>query len=166
MADADFSDSGYYRRVQEYCHCDQEKQRLLADVKKDGSTLIIQNRLVKFITYTNWILFFAACAVGYGFAPPAFAKGILFGGLIVTINFHLLARTLKSALTPPHLAPVRVVIGKYYIRFIISGFIIFLLMAWHIVDPLGLIIGLSVVVVSIMIATVLELKKLILKEAL
>lgn len=128
--------------------------------------MIIQNRLVRFITYTNWILFSIACVVGCCFAPPAFAKGIIFGGLIVTVNFHLLARTLKSALTPPHLAPIKVVIGKYYIRFIISGFIIFLLMAWHIVDPLGLIIGLSVVVVSILIATVREFKKLILKEAL
>jgi hypothetical protein len=33
-------------------------------------------------------------------ATPAFARGIIFGGLIVTINFHLLAKTLKKALHP------------------------------------------------------------------
>jgi hypothetical protein len=33
-------------------------------------------------------------------ATPAFTRGIIFGGLIVTINFHLLARTLNKALRP------------------------------------------------------------------
>jgi hypothetical protein len=43
--------------------------------------------------------------------------------------------------------------------------VIFLLIAGRLVDPIGLVIGLSVVVVSIMLATVRELKKLIFKEA-
>lgn len=91
--------------------------------------------------------------------------GILCGGLIVTVNFHLLSRTLKRALTPPNLTSHNVIIAKYYIRFIISGFIIFMLISKHIVDPIGLILGLSVVVVSIVLATVLELTKQICREA-
>ena len=83
----------------------------------------------------------------------------------MTVNFHLLARTLKNALTPPHLSSHNVVLIKYYIRFIVSGFIIFVLISKHIVNPLGLFIGLSVVVASIVVATVCELKNLILKEA-
>ena len=91
--------------------------------------------------------------------------GILFGGLLVTINFHLLAKTLKKALTPPHLASHNLVLAKYYLRFLVSGFIIFLLIADHIVHPVGLVIGLSIVVFSIILATLCEVKKLILKEA-
>jgi hypothetical protein len=101
---------------------------------------------------------------GFILYPPAFARGILFGGLIVTINFHLLHRTLKKALTPPHLSSHNVVVAKYYLRFVVSGFIIFVLIAKQYVNPLGLFIGLSVVVVSIMLATLLEFKKLFLKE--
>ena len=97
--------------------------------------------------------------------PADFAMGILFGGLLVTANFHLLARTLKKALTPPHLTSHNVVIAKYFIRFIASGFIIFVLIAGHFVNPLGLVIGLSIVVFSIMLATLREFKKLIFKEA-
>ena len=97
--------------------------------------------------------------------PADFAGGILCGGLLVTANFHLLARTLKSALTPPHLSSHNVVIAKYFLRFIASGFIIFILIAGHIVNPVGLIIGLSVVVFSIMLATLCEIKKLFFKEA-
>ena len=71
------------------------------------------------------------------------------------------ARTLKKALKPPHLSSHNVVIAKYFLRFIASGFIIFVLIAGHFVHPLGLIIGLSVVVCSIMLATLCEFKKLI-----
>ena len=77
----------------------------------------------------------------------------------------MLARTLRSALNPPHLSSHNVVIAKYYLRFIASGFIIFVLIAGRIVHPVGLVIGLSIVVLSIMLASVLEVKKLIFKEA-
>lgn len=124
-----------------------------------------QQRILKFVTWANWIVFFIASVFGFVFLPADFARGILFGGLLVTVNFHLLARTLKSAFTPPHLSSHNLVLAKYYLRFLVSGFIIFVLIARHIVNPLGLVIGLSVVVFSIMLATVCELKKLIFEEA-
>ena len=54
---------------------------------------------------------------------------------------------------------------KYYIRFIISGVIIFLLIRQQVVNPVGLFIGLSVVVASITLATMVEIKHIIFKEA-
>lgn len=125
----------------------------------------IQHRLIKFITLTNWILFFIASILGFVISPPAFAKGIFFGGLIVTINFHMLSRTLKNALTPPHLSSYNAILAKYYVRFVVSGIIIFILIAKGYVNPIGLIIGLSIVVASIILATIFELKRLIFKEA-
>lgn len=125
----------------------------------------IQQRLLKFVTRTNWVLFFLASISGVVILPPDFSRGIIFGGLIVTINFHLLYRTLKKAFRPSHLSSHRVVLAKYYIRFLISGAIIFVLISGHYVDPLGLFIGLSVVVASIMLATICELTKHIFKEA-
>jgi hypothetical protein len=97
-------------------------------------------------------------------APPPFTRGIIFGGLIVTINFHLLYRTLKKALTPPKLSSHNVVLVKYYLRFIASGIIIFGLLKGRLVDPIGLLIGLSVVVASITLATLYELRMSFLKE--
>ncbi|MBI9084084.1 MAG: ATP synthase subunit I [Desulfobacterales bacterium] len=127
--------------------------------------MIIQQRILTFITRANWILFAVTSLFGLALTSPAFANGIIFGGLIVTINFHLLARTLKKALTPPHLSSHNVVLAKYYIRFVASGGVIFFLISRHWVEPLGLFIGLSVVVASIMLATMCEFKKLIFKEA-
>ena len=125
----------------------------------------IQKRLLKFVTRSNWVLFALFSLGGWLLATPGFARGVLFGGLLVTVNFHLLARTLKKALTPPHLASHNAILAKYYMRFIASGIIIFILIAGHFVNPLGLIVGLSVVVASIILATLLEVKNLIFKEA-
>jgi hypothetical protein len=125
----------------------------------------VERRLLRFITFTNWILLCAVSIGGFALGSGRFAWGILAGGLIVTINFHLLYRSLKQALTPPHLADTRVVLGKYYIRFLASAVIIYVLIADHYVSPLGLIIGLSVVVTSIFIATLNEIRKIIFKEA-
>lgn len=125
----------------------------------------IQRRLYKFVNLTNWILFSFASLIGLFLMPSDFAMGIICGGMIVTINFHLLYRTLKKAFRPPHLASTSVILAKYYIRFIVSGLIIFVLISEHFVDPLGLFVGLSVVVASITLATVRELTKYIFKEA-
>ena len=125
----------------------------------------IQNRILTFVTCSNWILFGTASTLGFLLLPADFARGILFGGLLVTVNFHMLAGTLRKALTPPHLSSYNVVIAKYYLRFIGSGFIIFVLIAGKYVNPIGLIIGLSIMVCSIMFATLREVTKLMFKEA-
>ena len=125
----------------------------------------VQQRILNFVTRANWLILAGATAVGMALAPLDFGLGILGGGLIVTINFYLLARTLRRALTPPHLASHNAVLAKYYLRFIVSGFVIFLLIAGGVVNPLGLVIGLSIVVMSIILATIREVKKIIFKEA-
>jgi hypothetical protein len=125
----------------------------------------IQQRLLMFVTRANWLLFLAASFIGSMVAQPDVAKGIIFGGLIVTVNFHLLYRTLKKAFTPPRISSHGVVLAKYYMRFILSGIILFFLVSQQVVHPLGLFVGLSVVVVSIILATIFELTKLIFKEA-
>jgi hypothetical protein len=124
-----------------------------------------QQRILKFVSNCNWLLLVVASAVGFSHFDSRVGIGIAAGGLIVTVNFHLLYRTLKKALTPPHIASVKGVILKYYIRFIITGIIIFFLMASKHVDPFGLIAGLSVVVASMFFAVLNELGQFIMKEA-
>ena len=129
----------------------------------------IHQRMIKFVTAANWFLFVVGTLLGFINTPARFAMGILTGSLLVTLNFHFLRHTLYKALDPSSRKPSRSILGvvliKYYIRFVISGIVIFALIKGNIVDPLGLILGLSVVVVSIMAATTLELTRLIFKEA-
>ena len=133
---------------------------------ENTETTSIQKRLLTFVTRANWLVFAVVSVGGFILASPDMLWGILFGGLIVTINFHLLSRTLKKSLTPSNLTSHNVILAKYYVRFILSGFIIFILISGHYVHPLGLFIGLSVVVASIMLATLRELKNLFFKEAM
>ena len=130
-----------------------------------SSIVNIQQRLLTFVTRSNWVLLVSISLLGLLAASPAFARGLIFGGLIVTINFHLLARTLNKALQPRRLASPNIILVKYYIRFVISGVIIFFLIRQQVVNPIGLFVGLSVVVASITLATMVELKKLLFKEA-
>ena len=98
-------------------------------------------------------------------AASDIALGIVSGGLIVTINFHLLARTLKKSFNLVKISSPNTILIKYYFRFIVSGLIIFFLITKHYVNPIGLFVGLSVVVVSITLATICELTRLVFKEA-
>jgi len=133
---------------------------------ENTETTTIQKNLLTFVTQANWLVFAVVSVGGLILATPDILWGIVFGGLIVTINFHLLSRTLKKSLTPSNLTSHNVILAKYYVRFILSGFIIFILISGHYVHPPGTFIGLSVVVASIMLATLRELKNLFFKEAM
>lgn len=127
-------------------------------------------KVVDFVTKANWVILLAGGLIGAMLTPPKVAAGIILGGLIVAVNFHLLKKTLHKMFDPEVvLQRGRSVVGnvliKYYIRFAISAGMIFVLISNHIVHPLGLLAGLSVVVASIFTATVLELKRLFFKEA-
>ena len=127
----------------------------------------IQWRILKFVTHANWILLLVASAVAGLTSTFDFTTGILAGGLIVTVNFHLMHRSLKKNLIPPpHLSSAKSVFVKHYLRFVSSIIVIYILISKNYVDPGGLLIGLSVVVASIMTASLFELKKILFKEAI
>jgi len=125
----------------------------------------IQRRILHSVSRTNWILLVAACAVGGATATFDFTMGILAGGLMVTLNFHLMYRMLGKTLSTSRKYSLRAILTRYYLRLGLSVIIIFILISKNYVNPGGLLIGLSIVVASIMIAALSELKKVILKEA-
>ena len=125
-----------------------------------------QRRIIGFVEKANWVFLIVGVLASHIFFSTEFALGVLAGGLIVTLNFQMMARTLKKAFGARQFTSWHVILVKYYIRLLISAVIIFILIFGQLVHPLGLIIGLSVVVASIMTATVCEVKKIIFKEAI
>ncbi len=125
----------------------------------------IEQRLLTFINRANWTLLVGLALLGLFLTDAKVNLGLICGGLIATVNFHLLHRTLKKAFSLSSLPSRGLVMAKYYLRFTVSGLILFLLVSKHLVDPLALFAGLSVVVASIFLATLSEVKKLIFKEA-
>lgn len=127
-------------------------------------------KIVDMITKCNWLLLILVAMVSVMITATSFYLGVVAGGLIVAINFHLLKRTIDKDIRPEKVMEKgrsltgRVLI-KYYIRFFVSGIFIFLLISNHVVHPLGLLIGLSVVVASVILVTVLVVTRLYFKEA-
>ena len=127
-------------------------------------------KIVDFVTVANWLIMFVCGLAAVMTAKQEFALGVILGGLIVAVNFHLLKNTLKKAFDPEVvLSRGRFVVFnsmvKYYLRFAVNAAIIYLLLSKQIVNPFGLIIGLSVVVASILAATLFELTRSLFREA-
>jgi hypothetical protein len=127
-------------------------------------------KIVNFVTKSNWLLLIATSSLALMTTPTKVSLGVLLGGLIVAINFQLLKKTVVNNFRPDVVSEkggsfIGNILVKYYIRFVISGGLIFLLISNHIVHPLGLLAGLSVVVASMFLATMLELTRLFFKEA-
>jgi hypothetical protein len=127
-------------------------------------------KVVDMVTKSNWLLLVMVAMVTVMTTSTPFYLGVLAGGLIVAVNFHLLKRTIEKDIRPETvMGKGRSLVGrvliKYYIRFAVSGILIFLLISNHMVHPLGLLTGLSVVVASVFLVTVLVVTRLYFKEA-
>jgi hypothetical protein len=77
--------------------------------------------------------------------------GIILGGLIIILNFRLFQNTIRRAFSPEGVMEgVKIVIIlKYYFRLLALGIVIYVFIAKGGIDPVGLAIGLSTVVISI-----------------
>ena len=126
----------------------------------------IQLRILKFIILSSWVLLLLVSTLSGVVATGHVTLGIIAGGLLVNSNFYLMYRSLKKSLTPPNISSAKSIFAKHYLRFFFSIIVIYMLVSKNMVDPGGLLIGLSVVVASIMIASFCELKKIIFKEAM
>ncbi len=127
-------------------------------------------KIVKFITQTNWILFLVSSLLALILAPQKVYLGVFLGGLIVTVNFHVLKNTVTKNINQKRVIEkgkslIGAFLVKYYLRFALTAVIIFLLIANRSVHPAGLLAGLSVVVASTFIAAAIELTKIIFREA-
>lgn len=85
------------------------------------------------------------------FMSPMFTMGVILGGLIIIANFNLLQYTIQCAFSPGmSLKSNKMsIIAKYYFRLAIIGIIIYILITNGWVEPIGLTLGLSIVVISI-----------------
>jgi hypothetical protein len=125
----------------------------------------VDDPLLGRVLFMNGAVFALLLAGSLLLMPPRFTLGVGLGGLIILANFHLLYRVLKKAFIPDRLASPKVVILKYYLRLLGTGFLLYLLIAKKIVDPLGLVVGLSVVVINLTLLGFNEMRKILFKEA-
>lgn len=112
---------------------------------------IQQDPLQKKIEISNWIVLAVFFIPSLVFAPWKFSLGILLGGFISIVNFHWMGRSLLSVFKNLSGNVKLRVMVKYYIRLAVTAVVLYLLIAGDIVNIIGLIIGLSVVMINIII---------------
>ena len=102
------------------------------------------------------VLWAVAIGVGFALSDLDFAVGTAIGGALVLVNFQLMARVTARTLG---LAPPKPQLGAVITALRWTGTGAALMVALWIVDvdPAGLLVGLSVVVVGILVAAALGL---------
>lgn len=101
----------------------------------------------------NWIILLILSLSSYILLSPEQTLGTIIGGLLIITNFKVLQHSIRRIFNNTDFKKINKtsIILKYYIRLIILGFIIFLLLMKGWINPVGLAIGLSTLVISITI---------------
>jgi hypothetical protein len=121
--------------------------------------------LVKWLKRCNWIILAILTGGSAIVLNLFFALSVLIGGLLIIANFNLLYRILRHTLNPEALKPAGFVVASSFMRLFAMGAIMFALVVLGVVTPLGLIVGLSTVVLNFMTCGILIVKRAWMKEA-
>jgi hypothetical protein len=125
--------------------------------------MILQDEaLLKRIERFNWVLLLLLTSGGFAFFPRKFGLGVAVGGMLAIANFFLMKRNLGRALDTRRGGRSRLLyLLKYCLRFVALGVIIALLLIKGWVSPLGMLLGLSIIVIGIVLVGLVEARKLI-----
>lgn len=124
-----------------------------------------ERRILNFTKHTSVALFYLAIIFSVFNASIPFTLGVFLGGLLVTVNLHLMCKSVKKALVTPYSADINPVLTKHFIRFAVSLVVISALIIQGYIHPVGLIAGLSVVVASFSLAAFNEILRIIFNMA-
>jgi hypothetical protein len=115
----------------------------------------------------NLVALAVLAAGAFALAPLESALSVLMGGAIALANFRLLEHNVRRSLHPARSGKPGVVgaaLVRYYLRFLATAAVIFVLIRQGLAEPVGLLLGLSVVIISIFAWGAVQARKLY-KEA-
>jgi ATP synthase I subunit len=114
--------------------------------------MIGDSQLLRHVEWYGWGLT-GLLTVGALIArQPLVASGCALGGALSVLHFKWLAMFLTAVVDPsqrPERRIEKLVFGAYLAKYLVITGVVYLLFRYHIVEPLGLLAGLSVVFVAI-----------------
>ncbi len=126
--------------------------------------LIKDEALLSRLEQFNWVLLALLASGSFVFFSRKFALGVLAGGILAVANYYLVKRSLRRALDPERQGKTRFLyLLQYGLRFAALGLTIALLLIKGWVSPLGMLLGLSIIVLGIALVAVVEARKLFFK---
>ena len=121
----------------------------------------------KDLKINSWVTLFVLFSFSYFFLSHTQTLSTILGGLIIIVNFKVFQRSIRKAFSPDAVlrSGKASIILKYYFRLFVLGLILFILMLKGWVDPVGLAIGFSTIIISIIIFGISTAIKNVSKEA-
>jgi len=115
---------------------------------------IDENNIFAVLTIGSTLLLVLLAGCGLYFISGSFAFGVIAGGLAAIANCHWLYRILQRAMGLPAQQAVRFAQARYALRLAILAIIVSILIIYLKINIFGLLLGLSVVVITITALTV------------
>lgn len=112
----------------------------------------------------SWVVMAALTIVSSIYFPLDVALGVLAGGLLVVANLYFFHRVLAKALRSGSKVTPQGVLLNYYLLFLVTVLIIFILISQHLLSGLGLILGLSTFIISIFAVLIQEMGSVLFKK--
>jgi len=112
----------------------------------------LEERLVERVQIRSWVWLVSLVLASLAFWNLRFSLGVLAGCLLAVANFRILARVLRRQFAPGRRLSLSGVLVRYYLRFAATGAIILVLIKFRLVNPIGLLVGLSLIVVNLSLA--------------
>ena len=99
----------------------------------------------------NWITLLILATACFFLADDSTTFGLILGGVLAIFNFGFLQSTVRNAFPSENKIRINkaLVVIKAFFRLFVFGLILFILITRGLVEPIGLTIGLSTVVISI-----------------
>ncbi len=114
-----------------------------------GPVKITENNIFTILAAGNWILLVIMVAMALLFGSFRFAAGVLAGGLIAIVNCYWLYSILQRAMQLPVKKAVRFAQARYVVRLVLIAVIVSALIIYWKIDIFGLLLGLSVLMLTL-----------------
>lgn len=97
--------------------------------------------------------------------PLKFSMGVFFGGCYSILNFRLMQLTFDKAMKMPSAKAQKYVQTRYFLRYLITGVVIYVAIINPWVNIVGVLLGLIAVKISVLINTTVSKKNVLINKA-
>lgn len=126
------------------------------------SGVLSSEQLLRRIEWISTGFLVAATLAAWGFFSGGAAVSVLLGGLIAASSFQTLKWQTRRAFRNTERLPSKGgLLALYYLRYLATLFLIFLVIYYGWADPVALLVGLSVMVFGILVSGGIEYIKLL-----
>ena len=118
---------------------------------------INDENIITVLNVGSWILLALLAIAGWLLFSRHFAAGVMAGGVLAIANFYWLHSIMKRTLLLPKGKAQRFAMTRYLLRLALIGLVIWFMIDRFKIDILGLLVGLSVLVINIFALTIYRL---------